>query len=500
MPRGTRNARPRGIHPDLIPTLAEELTHCRDDLSRFNDVILGGPSFWHRQEEICRSVVECEVTACPTGNGVGKSFVGARILLAWLTTRPGSRAIVAAPTAGQLSGVLWAEMQAARTRAEKLGLPLGGRVNGLTLDYGDGWTLEGFGQGSVEARSGRHAGDLLAVVDEASGTKPAVLEAIDSLNPSRYLYLGNPLRSYGKFFEVCERPGPHVNVIRIPSLESPDIHLPRSDRGMADAGWLARVRHEYGEESIWWLSHVLALFPGEAAELLLPPAWLALAGKTIHARAGRVRLGVDVAKGTERDDSMIVARDDTGVLGAWWSNRWDLEQLAGQVALHAADLDVAGPSIAYDATGIGADFGNRLASKGLHGARDYMGSRSGGEKFSNLRSAAGWLLRRRLDPARSASAPGPGKPRGFRDRVELDIRRKGEPEPDPADPDARIYTPQRPFSIPQHLIDAFRPELSIRYQLDDAGRIQLEVKEDLIARLKRSPNFLDALIMTFAYP
>lgn len=484
-----------------MPSIEAEILACRDDLSRANETLLCREPYWSKQEEICRSVIDYPVTAAPSGNGVGKSYVGAGIVEAFSLTRPGSRVVVAAPTTSQLAGVLWAEIESARTRAAKRGIPLGGRMSGLTIDRGDGWTIEGFGQGSVEAKSGRHAGELLAVIDEASGVKPQVLEAIDSLNPSRRLYLGNPLRPDGKFYEVCERSAgnPHVNVIRIPSTLSPDIGLERSERGMADRTWLELCRHEYGEDSIWWKSHVLAIFPGEDAELLLPPSWLELAAAAIHARAGRVRLGVDIAKGTERDDSMIVARDDTGVIGAWWSNRWGLGQLADQVALRAAELGVEGPSITYDATAIGTDFANRLAAKGLHGCKDYMGARSGGEKYSNLAAASGWALRRRLDPQRQAAAPVPDPPRGMRGRVELAIRRKGDPEPDGA-AGGILYATQRPFSIPRHLLDAFRPELGRRYLLDDKGRIALEPKEDLIARIKRSPNFLDALIMTFAYP
>jgi len=51
-----------------------------------------------------------------------------------------------------------------------------------------------------------------------------------------------------------------------------------------------------------------------------------------------------------------------------------------------------------------------------------------------------------------------------------------------------------------HLVQRYRAELQgCRYHLDDGGRICLEPKDQLIARIKRSPNFLDALSMTFAF-
>jgi hypothetical protein len=360
---------------------------------------------------------------------------------------------------------------------------LGGRFEGLTLAFGDGWTVEGWGQGSVEAKSGRHAGDLLAIIDEASGCKPSVLEAIDSLNPSRYLYLGNPLRPEGIFYDICQRTGdPLVNVITIPSLESPHIHLARSPWGLADATWLEMRRADYGEESLWWQSHVLARFPGELTQTLLPSAWLNEAARVLHIRSGPVRLGVDIGLGKGGgDDSSIVGRDDNGVLFEDASNRWSLEQLCARVAHWKREHGVRPEHITFDATGIGADLDNRLRAVGIAGAKGYIGASSGTARFGNLRSACGWAVRRRLDGHRAVKRDDPtGGARAAR----------------PA-----VYAPQVPFHIPPHLLQRHRAELQgLRYQLDDAGRIQLEPKAEFAARLKHSPNFLDSLMMTYAYP
>jgi hypothetical protein len=450
------------------------LRKCRADYSRFNETILCRSPHWWRQDEVCRSVVKYPVTAGVAGNGVGKSRVASSIVLGFGVTHPGCRVVIAAPTNDQLRQVLWAEILGALRSAEEHGLCLGAKVDDLTITFGEGWSIEGWGQGSTESKSGRHAGDLLAVIDEASGCKPGVLEAIDSLNPSRRLYLGNPLRPEGKFFEVCQRgDDPLTNVIKIPSLESPHIHLARSPWGLADATWLELSRSEYGEESLWWKSHVLAEFPGELTQTLLPSGWLTIASRAIHRRAGPVRLGVDVALGNDGDEAQIVARDDNGVIAAPASNRWNLETLAKHVHEIARKYGVRPEHIVFDAGGPGADFDNRLRSAGIAGAKGYMGGRSGGERFANLRAAAGWALRRRLDPDRAV--------------------RKA---------DGGLYVPQAPFALPAHLLLRYRAELQgLRYELDPAsGRIVLEPKEKFMARLKRSPNFLDALSMTFAFP
>lgn len=462
-----------------------EFLRCADDPERFNRVILAAPAFWSRQRELSRSFVECRHTCAPTGNGVGKTWLLARLALWAFHSHPGCKVVVSAPTLGQLRGAVWGEIGKAIRSAESNGFPLGGRVGSETLEHDESWRLECFGQGSVESKSGRHAADLFALIDEASGTPRAVDEAIDSLNPSRILRLGNPLRPEGKFYEACQlsADNPHINVVRIPSLESPDIHLPRSPRGMADATWLESVRHEYGEGSIWWLSHVLAQFPNEITEGLLAVEWLNEAARILYVPAGSRWLAVDIAEGNAGDESGILGRDDNGILrdeaGLAWecSNRWSMETLAERVRSMADRFDVEPGHIVYDAGGPGADFDNRLRAVGLSGCYPYKGNRLASpelaERYANLRTAAAWQLRKRLDPKRPVRAFEGKRP---------------------------VWRPRQPFALPPELLNRYRAELQgARYRL--AGdAVELEPKAELVKRIKRSPTFLDCWIMSYALP
>jgi hypothetical protein len=473
---GRKRIRP-GIPAALVRPVQDELVRCRDDPARYNETILCRSPYWSRQKEVCKSVVRYSITAVKAGNGVGKSRVGSGIGAWFPICRPFSRTVILAPTKGQLENVLWAELRGAADNAARHGHYLGGRWDELRWELGDGWSVEGWGQGSVESQSGRHAGDLLAIIDEASGVNPRAFEAVKSLNPSHWLLLGNPLRPEGEFYDYCEGPQrDHINVITIPSLESPHIHLRRSPWGMADANWLEQCRADYGEDSLWWKCHVLAQFPDETSNALLPSAWLHIASQALAVRAGPVRLGIDIALGRGGDDSQLVARDDNGILGAWASNRWNLDTLAARVKRIVTELGIEGSHVVYDATGVGADFGNRLQALGILGSKGYMGEHSGGVKYGNLRSAAHWLLRRRLDPnkpVRTNPGTGPG-----------------------------IFVRQQPFHVPQTLLQRYRAELQgLRYELDPTtGRICMETKDVFVKRLKHSPNFVDALAMTFAYP
>lgn len=450
----------------------------RDDPDRFGRVFLGrvGPrAYWSKQREICESVVKYPTTVVPAGNAVGKSYVGSGIVLWFEYCRDNSIVFTTAPSQVQLAGILWKEVRAAWKNAP---LPLGGKLSSdpekLTID--EKWYAIGQATNRIERITGHHAGELLVVVDEASGVDDEIYEALQSLSPSRKLLIGNPLRPSGKFYELCklaEDGAPGINLVRVPSLLSPDIGLDRSPRGMADRSFLESSRVEYGEGSMWWLAHVLAQFPEEAFEQLVPRSWLELAEAVIHVPLGPARLAIDLGGGNGGDNSVLLCRDDNGVRELESSRTWSFETVADRAALMARRNGVEPHRVSYDAGGIGHDFGARLAAAGLKGARGYLGGKEG-PKFANLRTASAWLLRRRLDPSNTVAPAGPGR---------------------------RIVSTQPPFSIRREFVGLLREELlGIRYTHDAAGRLALEPKEDFIARLKRSPDFSDALIQSFAFP
>jgi hypothetical protein len=455
----------------------------RDPIT-FNRQVLGGAvpdglgnrGFWARQKDLCRALVESPVVLVETGNAVGKSYADARLILWYLVTHPDSLVVATAPSETVLSSVVWGEVERAYDGAR---VPLGGRMlrNPLKLTLGGPWQAIAFSTRTVERFSSFHRRDLLAVVDEASGVAPEIIEAIDALNPSRLLMTGNPLRPDGPFYERCAaaRDGrsPHARALHISSLESRHIHLGRSPWGLADASWLAKVRNDYGENSLFWQTHVLGRAPGAAQDALIPPAWLdRAAGVAEHIWSGPKRLAIDLGGGAAGDFTALVVRDDNGVIALEASSHWGFETAATRAALLAQRHGVEPPRIVFDVSAIGHDFANRLEGVSLRGCQPYRGGAVGGVKFGNLRSAASWQLRQRLDPNRLVPAAG-GVPR-----------------------------PQPPFRVPPPFLAAgLREELQgLKYDEDRTGRVCLEPKEEFARRLKRSPDRADALIMSFAFP
>jgi hypothetical protein len=476
---------------DEADRIARLAARCKDDPARFIHSILGDdgslrpdhrrrkegdkhrPALWWRQREICRSVVGFRKTLVPAGNSVGKSFLMGRLLLWFLYTHPNGIVFSTAPSQFQLDSVLWKEVRRAHGGSA---MPLGGRISPspLRIELAPGWVAYGHATNKIERITGHHADDLFAIVDEGSGVPDPIYEAVDSLNPSRMAVIGNPLWPYGRFYELCkmaEEGKPGLNLVRIPSTESPHAHLERSPYGMADRTFLESSATEYGTGSIWWKAHILAQFPDDTSESLIPSAWLELAGRAIHLAAGPRRLAIDLASGNGGDRAVLLVRDDNGILHLESSNRWGLEETAARAALLCQRFEIVPSRVSFDAGGLGIDFGNRLAGVEIQGARGYLGGASA-KNAVNLRSAAAREMRRRFDPERLS----------------------------PAALGSQILVKQRPFSVRPDWLAELRPELAaLRSELDTIGRFALEAKEKMAARLRRSPDLADALIQSFGF-
>ena len=494
-------------------TLAEALHRCYDDPVLFNRVFLGRGEYWAAQRRICRSLVRYKTTVVVSGNSTGKDYCTGGLIPWWLRTRKDSLIYVTGPSHTVISTVTWKEVNRAvdgRGVAVPLGIKTTKSANASpqVASLGDGWQALGFSTTSIERASGQHAANLLVIVNEASSRdldNSGAWEAIRGLNPAKLLVLGNPLYPDGRFRELAkraerERDDPtipdseKVNCIVIPSTDSPDIHLARSPRGLADRGFLDEARREYGEDSLWWLSHVLAVFPDTATDLLLQPAWVDRVGTVQRAggNGGRRRMGVDLGEGTGRDSSFIFIVDDLGILHGEGSDRMGIPEAAVRMNALAATYSVRQEDIVYDAGGRGKDLPRYLEQFHITEAMPYHGSGKGGWKYVNKRSRMAWALRQRLDPQRPM--PLPREP-------ELTYEQQKEREsPFYVAPPKVPNALQPPFALP-----ADRPwwarlseELKgLRYHMD-GSKIALEKKEDFAKRLGRSPDACDALAMTFA--
>lgn len=470
------------------------LEACRDDPALFHEAVLGR-ELWSKQIAICESVALYPTTVVPAGRAVGKSYLLAGLVLWWLYTRQNSLVITTGPDHRQVVTVLWKEIRKAlrpRYRNGRQVAPLidldydqlttgMGSTQRLVVRGGTEWQAIGFAAGSEEGFSGQHAAQLLVVVDEASGISDSIWNAIHGLASTRMVIAGNPIKYHCQFRELNDLAGSSstINSVRISSLESPDADKPSSPVGMASKSFLDQMREIHGEDSPWWRSNILGYFPGEEATRFLPNAWIDACTRPEilndalwkEAPGGHAWCGVDVGGGVGADRSVVLVRNAKQILEVFASDRHGVmddshERLEPIVVGLCRKWDIPGTRVIYDKAGPGRNFDSYLGNHGLYGAVGYFGAGKGGKLYINRRTANAFAIRRRLDPNRKGFVP--------------------------------FYCgglPEWP-GLRQELAELRSPTMEME---EGQVRQKLEDKADLAARLHRSPDLLDALLMTFTY-
>jgi hypothetical protein len=488
------------------------LTTLRDDPARFQREILGR-DLWSKQIEVCHAVASWPTTVVPAGRAVGKSFLLAGLVLWWLYTRPRSLVITTGPDHRQVVSVLWKEI---RRALQTCRVPLGydhlttgyASPQRLTVRDGTDWGALGFAASQEEGFSGQHAAELLVIVDEASGVKAPIWEAIDGLAASRLVIAGNPIRYDCVFRErhdLAVGGSASIATVPISSLEHPHARRDFSPIGAVSRSFLNQQREIHGENSPWWLSNILGQFPGAESVRFVPLGWLdACTRDTVpdddlwrDHPDGPATIGVDIGGGVGADRSVVVVRNRKRLLSVFASEwhgvlddaRHRLEPVVLDLALR---YGVSGDRVVYDKAGLGRNFRSYLTHHTeqrraefrarhidqpatwidrqippeFHGAVGYFGAGRGGKLYVNRRTANAFALKQRLDPHRDGYVP--------------------------------FYCggiPEWP-ALRQELAELRAPTMEM-----EEGQVKqvIEDKATLMERLKRSPDLLDALLMTFTF-
>lgn len=454
------------ISKPVPPWLDQEYERCRFDIPRFNRVVLNRPPLWSKQAALCQSFLNYQTTICMAGNSVGKSFAVPAPVLHYSAYNPGSKIIITSSSETQLRQVTWANVLKAFHECPWRLFPKA-RVykQPMKIEIAEDWWILAYTTTKKERMTGHHAGRLAFIVDEASGVERDIFEALDSLAPHRTMLIGNPLRPEGVFYERVMRqranPSDKVNLIKIPSTESPDITVEHSARGMASKSWIDAMARQWGEGSLWWKPHVLAEFPDADTESLVPIDWLLRCEEVEYVQGGPKRISVDLATGSGADRSFIIVRDDNGIVAHWESKTAPMEETAWRTFEFKRMHDVSDHRISYDASGVGADFGFRLQSVGIHAPIPYVGGKQANSQFRNHRTWSYWNLRCRLDPN---------------------------------------GTWFRPFYIPHGLMGQFKREISaVKYKLSVADVTEIISKDDVVDILGHSPDLADCLAQSFCW-
>ena len=417
------------------------------------DVVL-----WDKLEEILDALVNNRRVVVPSGHGVGKTWIEARIALWFLNCFPPAKVISTAPTWSQVSLLLWSEIKSAYNNSK---IPLAGRVLQTEIKVREDWFAVGFSTaGDASEREfgtpkfqGFHAENLLLLFDEAPGVKHEIWVSANSLlvaDNNKFLAVGNPMSPTGDFYEACK--SPLWKKVQVSSFDHPNVKEGKEIiPGAVTKEWIEERRQEWTEESPLWKAKVLGEFPDEGEDTLIPLSW------------AESCVGLDLGDGGEKKLGADIARfgSDMTVLAQFWGatlkplevvskrdTNWTIGRIKSENVKYSFD------HIGVDDTGVGGGVTDGLTDAGIDVEPFNFGSSATeDDKFENLKAEIYWNLR---DAIRDKS-------------ISL--------------PDDR------------ELINQL---CSIKYKFTRKGRIAIESKDDMKKRGLKSPDRADAVAIAYS--
>lgn len=401
--------------------------------------------------------------AASKGHGVGGSALAAWIVDWIMSTRPHAQGTVTANTTTQLQTKTWAAVQR-WTKACKTGhWFVCNNERMYRIGYRDSWfcSPQTCDEKNSEAFAGQHAADSTSFyVNDEDSNVPNVVHEVEEGGmtdgePMQFL-LGNPTRSNGAFYEAVFGARRH-----------------RYDSVIVDSRSARFANHKLHEE--WIADHGIDSDFVRVRVLGMPPAAsdLQFIGSDLVRAAGARRAqlfgdeplvcGLDMARGGS--DNVVF----------WFRRGVDArsippivipgEQARDSMRIVTVAADVLGKAyngrkvqlMAVDATGIGGPVGDRLRQMGHANVFDVQfGAASPDRQYVNMRA---YMWGRMRDWLKIGCIPAAPDKIGV--RLETDLTGPG-------------------------------------YKHDKADRVVLESKEDMVKRELDSPDYGDALALTFA--
>lgn len=226
-----------------------------------------GIRLWRAQRRIAAALAKAAATgkfvriAVKSGQKTGKSLLVAIIALWWWTTRSPAKVVIMAPTGRQVRSVVWTELSSlwvlAKKRLPEIG-GLGGRLHqmpALGLNHqeanGERCDVIGFSANKPENAAGISGDGLLYLIDEASGIAPAIFEAIEGnrMGGASLVLFSNPTQTTGEFFDAFN--GHQSEYIRftLSSEETPNVIAGRRViPGLATREQILAFRRKWGPD------------------------------------------------------------------------------------------------------------------------------------------------------------------------------------------------------------------------------------------------------------
>jgi hypothetical protein len=416
--------------------------------------------------------------AVASGHGVGKSTLVSWLILWAMATAADTRGVVTANTETQLKTKTWAEL------AKWYRLFLGRELFKLEAtclfsvdpEHLRTWRVDmvPWSERNPEAFAGLHnAGRrVFMIYDEASSIPDIIWETSegflsDEWTERLWFAFGNPTRSIGRFRNAFDDPRWHTT-----QVDSREVSFTNKSQ-------IAAWARAYGDDSDFFRVRVKGEFPRIGAQEFISAYAVAEARsrEAVSQRFDPTLLGVDVARFGD-DETVIVARKgrDARTIPALRLRGLDTMAVATRVVELAASLQA--DAIFIDGGGVGGGVVDRCRQLRLAvydvqfgGKADRGDLLSQGEAYANKRAEMwgalrAWLAQGAIEDSDDLSAQLVGPTYGFnqRDEIQLerkaDIKSRGLPSPDWAD--ALALTFAYPV-LPSAASDPTRPLVEVEY-------------------------------------
>ncbi len=419
------------------------------------------------QEQAAQMLDEHRRATVRGPHGLGKTALAAIIVLWFALTRDGQdwKVPTLASAWRQLTKFLWPEIHK-WTRFIKWDIvgrePFDERKELLTMSLklrtGEAFALASDNAALIE---GAHADHLLYLFDESKTIPPDTFDAAEgamSSGEAYFLSISTPGEPQGRFYDIHrQKKGYDDWAVLHVTLEM------AIKAGRINPEWAKQRAEQWGEDSAVYITRVLGNFAANDEETVISLVAVEQANELWHTinetgEWGEMEaVGADIGRGG--DKTVEADRYDLYIKSLAYSNERDTMQVAGRLTVKLKANKKAHAVI--DVVGVGAGVVDRMreikAVKSrviafVAGAKTDLLDSSGELGFTNMRSAAWWNLREMLYNGGVALPPD----------------------------------------------DMLTGDLTApRYRYMSGGKIQVESKDDIKKRLKRSTDAGDAVVQAF---
>ena len=466
--RSPRFARPRKTTPIVTPQLTPE----SGEKTRLDPVWFVRHELhetpWEKQQEILYAVKDHRLVAVRSCNASGKTYAAALAAVWWLMAHDEAIVITTAPTDRQVRETVWREIRTIYSKNRDL---IRGKITATRLELSNKRFAYGFSTNTAERFQGFHNENILIIVDEASGVREFIFDAIIGSMTSynaRMLMIGNPTSLAGTFYDAFHKNRKHWKTIHISAFDTPNLKLDLQPGergftpGLATRPWADEVLNQHGDASSAYQVRVLGQFPDAADDTLISLKSIeqAIQRTFDYGHDEGPVMGLDVAR-FGNDQTVAIVRRGPRVIDLVAHRKADLMHTTGRAIEIAQSHRVK--KIFVDDIGLGGGVVDRinelkrtgeirnLQAVGINGAKKSYQP----EKFPNIRTQMYHGLRQRFI-------------------------------------DGEISIPNDAELISQLA--------SITYRYSSNNKLQIESKQQIRDAGRQSPDKADALTLAFCAP